>query len=89
MTPDDLGTSKDKPRDLKPRARQNVILELGYFVAKLGRGRVCCLNKGGFEIPSDYYGVVYIPMDVGEWRFQLAKEMKQVIKNIDLNKLVD
>jgi predicted nucleotide-binding protein len=89
MTPDDLGTSKDKPQDLKPRARQNVILELGYFVAKLGRGRVCCLNKGGLEIPSDYYGVVYIPMDTGEWRFQLAKEMKQVIKDIDLNKLVD
>lgn len=89
MTPDDLGTSKNKPQDLKPRARQNVILELGYFVAKLGRGRVCCLNKGGLEIPSDYYGVIYIPMDVGEWRFQLAKEMKRAFKDIDLNKLVD
>lgn len=89
LTPDDLGTSKDNPEDLKPRARQNVILELGYFLAKLGRGGVCCLSKGGIEIPSDYHGVIYIPMDVGEWRFQLAKEIKQVIKDIDMNKLVD
>jgi predicted nucleotide-binding protein len=89
MTPDDLGTSKNKPQDLKPRARQNVILELGYFVAKLGRDRVCCLNKGNIEIPSDYHGVVYIPMDVGDWRFQVAKEMKRAFKDIDLNKLVD
>ena len=89
LTPDDLGTSKANPQDLKPRARQNVILELGYFLAKLGRGGVCSLTKGGIEIPSDYHGVIYIPMDVGEWRFQLAKEIKQVINDIDLNKLAN
>ncbi len=89
LTPDDIGTSKATPQDLKARARQNVILELGYFLAKLGRSGVCCLTKGGIEVPSDYHGVIYIPMDTGEWRFQLAKEMKQVIKDINMNKLVD
>ena len=41
------------------RARQNVILELGYFVGKIGRSRVCCLYKGDIELPSDIHGVVY------------------------------
>jgi len=46
-------------RVLKPRARQNVILELGYFVGKIGRNRVCCLYKGEVELPSDIHGVLF------------------------------
>jgi predicted nucleotide-binding protein len=45
LTPDDIGGTSDKPDVLNPRARQNVILELGYFFAKLGRQRVCALYK--------------------------------------------
>ena len=37
LTPDDVGGLKDKPEELQPRARQNVIFELGYFMAKLGK----------------------------------------------------
>lgn len=44
---------------LEPRARQNVILELGYFVGKVGRDRVCCLYKGDVELPSDIHGVLF------------------------------
>jgi len=44
---------------LRPRARQNVILELGYFVGKIGRDRVCCLYKGDVELPSDIHGVLF------------------------------
>jgi len=44
---------------LKPRARQNVILELGYFVGKIGRNRVCCLYTGDIELPSDIHGVIF------------------------------
>ena len=44
---------------IKNRARQNVILELGYFVGKIGRSRVCCLYKGEVELPSDIHGVIF------------------------------
>ena len=44
-------------RSLSPRARQNVILELGYFIGRLGRDKVCALKKGDVEIPSDFMGV--------------------------------
>ena len=85
LTPDDMGYPKDRQEEIKPRARQNVILELGYFVAKLGRSRVCALYKGDVEIPSDYLGVIYLKMD-SNWHLSLAKEIKHVINDIDLNK---
>jgi predicted nucleotide-binding protein len=89
LTPDDVGASKDKTTEAKSRARQNVILELGYFMGKLGRGRVCALYKEGVEIPSDYQGVLYIPMDfAGAWRMALAKEIKNAGIDVDLNKVI-
>ena len=52
LTPDDEGCLKgEKPQ---PRARQNVLLELGYFIGKLTRSRVCTLKVGDLEIPSDW-----------------------------------
>ena len=52
LTPDDVGALKDEAAEqLKPRARQNVIFELGYFIGKLGRKRVCLLLKGELEKP--------------------------------------
>ena len=89
LTPDDVGAPKDQTGDLKPRARQNVILELGYFLCGLGRERVCVLYKEGVERPSDIQGIVYIPLNnPNEWQLKLAKEMKQSGLPIDLNKLV-
>jgi predicted nucleotide-binding protein len=86
LTPDDVGQPRDKSEKLKPRARQNVIFELGYFVAKIGRKNVCVLYKE-VEIPSDFQSIVYVPMDPsGAWRGQLAKEMKKVGLPIDLNR---
>lgn len=88
LTPDDLGSQKD-PLDLKPRARQNVIMELGYFIGRLGRARVCALHKGGVELPSDYQGVVYLDMDPpGAWRAQLAQEFVQAKIPIELSGLL-
>jgi predicted nucleotide-binding protein len=57
MTADDLGRSKDEI-NLTPRARQNVILELGYFIAKIGRKRVHVAAHTNIEIPSDWLGVL-------------------------------
>lgn len=89
LTPDDIAASKDKPTETKLRARQNVILELGYFCAALGRERVCVLYKEGVEIPSDYIGVVYTELDNAEgWHLKLAKEMKEANLNVNLNDIL-
>lgn len=75
LTPDDEGSKKGQPA--KPRARQNVVLELGYFVGRLGREKVCALRRGEVEIPSDFNGVVYETYDEhGAWKGKLAKELE-------------
>jgi predicted nucleotide-binding protein len=74
LTPDDVGSSKDG--DLHPRARQNVVLELGYFIGRLGRSRVSALKVGDLELPSDILGIVWTSFDAGEgWKLGLAKEL--------------
>lgn len=89
LSPDDSGHPINKPDEARPRARQNVILELGYFSGILGRKNVVVLFKGDIEIPSDYLGVVYIPMDTsGAWQFSVAKELKRAGLNVDINKLI-
>jgi predicted nucleotide-binding protein len=88
LTPDDKGGSADS-NTLVPRARQNVILELGYFMGKLGRNRVCALYRDQVEIPSDYVGVAYIALDpAGAWQLQLAKELKHADIDVDLNRAI-
>jgi len=91
LTPDDLGGVYDeggrlsRPSRLRsflksayPRARQNVILELGYFLGKLGRNRVSCLLKKPLEQPSDIHGVVYIRFErsLEEVRGEILKELE-------------
>lgn len=69
------------------RARQNVVFELGYFTGRLGRKMVCTLYEEGVETPSDYHGIVYIPLDsAGTWRILLARELKAAGFEIDLNR---
>jgi len=87
LTPDDIG---GKTIDLlRPRARQNVLLELGYFIARLGRGRVCTLAKGALEIPTDFAGVVWEPLDDGgAWKQALARELVATGYAIDWNKVM-
>lgn len=75
MTDDDMGGPKDS--DLAPRARQNVILELGYFLSHLGQQRVCALITPGLETPSDFDGIVYIRMDDDKrWQIELSRELR-------------
>jgi predicted nucleotide-binding protein len=87
MTNDDRGGKYNVSYDKQmPRARQNVIFEFGYFVGRLGRNRVCALYSEGVEIPSDYSGVLYIPIDEqGAWRMMLAKEMRAAGFPVDMN----
>jgi predicted nucleotide-binding protein len=87
LSPCDFGKSKNEDA-LKPRARQNVIFELGYFIGKYGRERTCVLIKDEVEEPSDISGIVYIPFDKYDgWHKHLAKEMKSLGYTVDLNKL--
>ena len=86
-SPDDVGglkaTGKVGPA-LAPRARQNVILELGYFVALLGRRHVFVLMAGSVEMPSDFSGVVYEAYDkAGAWKRRLADELSEMDFYID------
>lgn len=86
LTPDDTASLRDGGTKPRFRARQNVILELGYFFAKLGRKKVCALHKAQVEIPSDIHGVLYIPMDKDEgWKMRLAKEMKKTGMPVELS----
>jgi predicted nucleotide-binding protein len=87
LTPDDEGCVKGGTP--VPRARQNVVLELGYFVGRLGRDRVCALKRGEVEIPSDFGGVVYEPFDdAGGWRQALGRELQDAGFAIDWNKFM-
>ena len=88
MTGDDVGSEKDNEKLIK-RARQNVVFELGYFTAKLGRKRIAVLYENGVEIPSDFNGIVYIPIDdSGMWKYIIAKELKTAGLNIDMNNVI-
>jgi len=92
LTPDDVGCARadfgDNKDALQPRARQNVILELGFFIGKLGRNHVCALRRGEVELPSDFSGVIYTPYDGADegWKIKLVREMKAAGLPIDLNK---
>jgi len=84
LTPDDVGGSAQS--QLQPRARQNVIYEIGRFESKLGRDRVIILRTPGVEIPSDLSGLVYHEMDkAGGWQLSVAKELKAAGLRVDLN----
>ncbi|WP_376960767.1 TIR domain-containing protein [Azospirillum sp. A26] len=87
LTPDDEGNVKGGAPE--PRARQNVLLELGYFIGRLGRENVCALMRGRVEIPSDFAGVVWTPMNDGNgWKQALGKELQAAGHQIDWNKVM-
>lgn len=78
-TPCDQGRGyheqQQKPKD---RARQNVVFEHGYLMAKLGRKNVCALVKGMVETPNDISGVVYVSLDhPGAWQREVVKELRE------------
>jgi predicted nucleotide-binding protein len=78
-TPDDYGYPKDKTDEgRQPRARQNVILEMGMIMASLGRDKIVILKKGNLELPSDVGGIIYLEFNehVKEVGIKLAKSMK-------------
>jgi hypothetical protein len=88
FSPDDLGADKEsaKAGNLQPRARQNVVLELGYFIARLGRSRVCALRRGDVEVPSDILGFGYVDFDSNLlWQQQPIRELHAAGYKLDPN----
>jgi len=80
-TPDDIGYAKGNEKEKKHRARQNVVLELGMLLSKVGRSKVAILlsQQEEMEKPSDIQGLIYIPFkdNVEEGKLSLAKEMEK------------
>lgn len=89
-TPDDEGKAKSESV-AKSRVRQNVVLELGMFLAKLGRERVAILLKEAtdFERPSDIQGLIYIPFQnkVDEVSLNLIRELSRQGYTIDPSRI--
>lgn len=86
LTGDDEGGLRGG--EMKLRARQNVVLELGYFWGVLGRNRVAVLVEAGVELPSDAGGIHYIDIDSGGgWKAKLLRELDHAGFEIDWNKL--
>ena len=91
LTPDDVGASQRSPSDLRPRARQNVVLELGMVLSRLGRRRVAILVKGDdLEKPSDIAGLIYIPFRqrIGEVANALGAALATAGFDIDVRNLL-
>lgn len=86
LTGDDVGGLRGA--ELQPRARQNVVLELGYFWGSLGRDRVAVLVEDGIELPSDAAGVHYIAIDAGGgWKARLVRELEHAGFDVDWSQL--
>jgi len=81
LTPDDVGGKKGEDASLRPRARQNVILEWGFFIGCLGRDRVTALYKNNgneLELPSNQGGLRYHTIDpASKWKYRLADELEK------------
>ena len=86
----DIGRDKNDPSDKdRYRARQNVVFEHGYLIAKLTRERVCAFVKGDVEIPGDISGMIYTTMDaLGAWKQSLVKNMNAVGLEADISRLL-
>jgi predicted nucleotide-binding protein len=78
-TADDIGNKKIND-GLNKRARQNVVFETGFFIGKIGRENVIILYEDGVEFPSDYSGVIFIPL-IGNWKDELRKEIDSIFSN--------
>jgi predicted nucleotide-binding protein len=86
ITGDDIGGVRGSDKPHRPRARQNVIFEFGWFCGLIQRGRVAALHEPGVELPSDLDGLVYIPLD-DRWQEQLARELTASGLDCSIDKL--
>nr|WP_294493264.1 nucleotide-binding protein [uncultured Anaerosporobacter sp.] len=78
LTPDDEGKDLEG-KDLRPRARQNVVFEAGYFMGKLGIDHVILLSDSSVDRPGDLGGCIYIDADENEgWKESIRIEFTEM-----------
>lgn len=78
---DDLASGK--------RARQNVILEIGYFLGRLGKERVRMLVKGDVEIPSDLLGILFQKYTAdSHWKSKMTQELQAVGIQVNMDAIL-
>jgi predicted nucleotide-binding protein len=89
LTPDDEGRLNSPGESLRPRARQNVILELGLFIGALSRAKVACLYSGNVELPSDLGGLALMPFNksVSERALDIVNELKAAGFDVSADRL--
>ena len=84
LTPDDVGASKDKHSKSHAHGRWNVMLDLCYFLGKLGHARVFALLKGKVGIPPEIADAPSTTMDAaGRWHVKLAKALRAAGMDLD------
>lgn len=87
LTADDKGMPKNDKR-YRFRARQNVIYEMGYFRAKLGKRNLCYMYEEEVELPSDIKGIGYVAVNNNDkWQFELVKELQSCGFNVSADSL--
>lgn len=86
MTPDDVGSTRNAA-SVEGRARQNVLIELGWFAGRLGRSRVRIVRHPDASIPSDLSGILYTSTS-GNWQTELAKDLSMAGLTVNLNALL-
>ena len=85
MSSDDEGREKGE-KELRERARQNVIFEAGFFMGKLERKKVIIIADTDIEIPSDLQGVVYT--NSNRWEIEVLGELKNMGFKVNANILL-
>lgn len=81
LTPDEKSLTLSE-KEFQWQARQNVIMEMGWFMARLGRERVILLYTGEVEIPSDIYGVLYLHFN--ESVYEVSKGIRKRLKGLGI-----
>ena len=90
LTSDDLVLHDGGGSSREYRARQNVVLELGYFMGALGRSRVAVLCDKNVARPGDIDGMVYATTESdASWQLSIARELHAAGYEVDLNRLLD
>ena len=82
LTGDDFVYGKEeKPHNAFLKVKQNIVFELGYWVAKLGRPNVVAvyLKQKTFRPPTEYFDAIYIPYDKkSPWKPELISRLKDM-----------